>query len=93
MGTRRAFSREFKLEAVKLVKERGVSVAQAARELSLKAEEEMRSLAMAKRCDGCGAPALFGDKDAAARAEAALAHFGTQSPKTLWGRTTQANLP
>ncbi|MDR3396697.1 MAG: transposase, partial [Pandoraea sp.] len=30
MGTRRVFSREFKLEAVKLVKERGVSVAQAA---------------------------------------------------------------
>lgn len=35
MGTRRAFSREFKLEAVKLVKERGVSVAQAARELDV----------------------------------------------------------
>lgn len=31
MGKRRQFSREFKLEAVKLVKERGVSVAQAAR--------------------------------------------------------------
>lgn len=29
MGTRRQFSREFKLEAVKLVKERGVSVVQA----------------------------------------------------------------
>jgi transposase len=35
MGTRRQFSREFKLEAVKLVKERGVSVAQAARELDV----------------------------------------------------------
>ncbi|WP_141118841.1 transposase, partial [Pandoraea sp. PE-S2R-1] len=35
MGTRRVFSREFKLEAVKLVKERGVSVAQAARELDV----------------------------------------------------------
>ncbi len=32
---RRKFSREFKLEAVKLVKERGVSVAQAARDLDL----------------------------------------------------------
>lgn len=32
---RRKFSREFKLEAVKLVKERGVSVAQAARNLDL----------------------------------------------------------
>jgi transposase len=35
MATRRAFTREFKLEAVKLVSERGVSVAQAARDLSL----------------------------------------------------------
>lgn len=34
-GTRRQFSREFKLEAVKLVKERGVSVAQAARDLDV----------------------------------------------------------
>ena len=32
---RRKFSREFKLEAVKLVRERGVSVAQAARYLDL----------------------------------------------------------
>ena len=35
MGTRRQFSREFKLEAVKLVKERGVSAMQAARDLDL----------------------------------------------------------
>ncbi len=35
MGTRRQFSREFKLEAVKLVKERGVSVAQAGRDLDV----------------------------------------------------------
>ena len=35
MATRRQFSREFKLEAVRLVKERGVSVAQAARDLDL----------------------------------------------------------
>ena len=34
MGTRRQFSREFN-EAVKLVKERGVSVAQAARDLDV----------------------------------------------------------
>jgi transposase len=33
--TRRQFSREFKLEAVRLVKERGVSVAQAARDLDV----------------------------------------------------------
>ena len=32
---RRSFTREFKLEAVKLVKERGVSVAQAARDLDV----------------------------------------------------------
>jgi len=33
--TRRKFSREFKIEAVKLVTERGVSVAQACRDLDL----------------------------------------------------------
>ena len=32
---RRKFSREFKLEAVRLVKERGVAVAQAARDLDM----------------------------------------------------------
>ncbi len=32
---RRTFSKEFKLEAVRLVKERGVSVAQAARDLDV----------------------------------------------------------
>jgi len=32
---RRSFTREFKLEAVRLVKERGVSVAQAARDLDV----------------------------------------------------------
>ncbi len=32
---RRIFSREYKLEAVKLVRERGVSVAQAARDLDV----------------------------------------------------------
>ena len=35
MGTRRQFSREYKLEAVKLVKERGVSVPQATRDLDV----------------------------------------------------------
>lgn len=35
MGARRQFSREFKLEAVRLVKERGVSVPQAARDLNV----------------------------------------------------------
>lgn len=32
---RRSFSREFKLEAIKLVRERGVAVAQAARDLDV----------------------------------------------------------
>ena len=35
MANRRVFTREFKLEAVKLVRGRGVSVAQAARDLGL----------------------------------------------------------
>ena len=35
MATRRVFAREFKLEAVKLVRERGVAVAQAARDLDV----------------------------------------------------------
>ena len=35
MGARRTFGREFKLEAIKLVQERGVSVAQAARDLDV----------------------------------------------------------
>ena len=35
MATRREFSREFKLEAVKLVKERGVTAPQAARDLDV----------------------------------------------------------
>ena len=35
MGTRRRFTREFKVEAVKLVTDRGVSVAQAARDLDI----------------------------------------------------------
>ena len=35
MGTRRQFSREFKVEAVNLVKERGVTVSQAARDLNV----------------------------------------------------------
>lgn len=35
MASRRKFSREFKVEAVKLVTERGVSISQAARDLDL----------------------------------------------------------
>ena len=35
MGTRRQFSREFKFEAVRLVKDRGVTLPQAARDLDV----------------------------------------------------------
>lgn len=35
MRTRRVFSREYKLEAMKLVRDRGVAVVQAARDLGL----------------------------------------------------------
>lgn len=35
MATRRVFSREFKVEAVRLVRQRGVAVRQAARELDV----------------------------------------------------------
>jgi transposase len=35
MGQRRKFTREYKLEAVKLIKERGVTVAQASRDLDI----------------------------------------------------------
>jgi transposase len=38
---RRVFSRDFKLEAVKLIKDRGVAVAQAARDLDV-AESVLR---------------------------------------------------
>jgi transposase-like protein len=47
----RSFSREFKLEAVRLVRERGVSVAQAARDLDL----HQNSLRNGPRSSGCAA--------------------------------------
>ena len=37
MGRRRAYTREFKLEAVKLIRDRGVSYAQASRDLGVHA--------------------------------------------------------
>ncbi len=37
MGKRRTFNREFKLEAVRLVRERGMSIAQASRDLDVHA--------------------------------------------------------
>ena len=50
MGTRRVFSREYKLEAVKLVTDRGVAVAQAARDLDLH-ENVLRKWVKAQRAD------------------------------------------
>ena len=44
---RRCFSREFKLEAVRLVRERGVSVAQAARDLDLHQNTQGRAALLA----------------------------------------------
>lgn len=39
---RRKFGREFKFEAVKLIKERGVSVAQASRDIDVAADPPLR---------------------------------------------------
>lgn len=50
MGTRRVFSREYKLEAVKLVRDRGVAVAQAARDLGLH-ENVLRKWVREQRSD------------------------------------------
>ena len=50
MGTRRKFTREFKVEAVKLVVERGVTVAQAARDLDLNVKV-LRLWVKAQRAD------------------------------------------
>lgn len=50
MGTRRRFSREFKVEAVKLVTERRVTVAQAARDLGVHVNV-LRSWVRAHRAD------------------------------------------
>lgn len=50
MGSRRVFSREYKLEAVKLVTERGVAVAQAARDLGVH-ENVLRKWVRAQQAD------------------------------------------
>ena len=50
MGTRRKHTREFKLEAVRLVRERGVTVVQAARDLGVH-ENLLRSWVRAERAD------------------------------------------
>ena len=47
---RRRFSREFKIEAVKLVRERGVSVAQAGRDLGIH-ENVLRKWVKEVGCD------------------------------------------
>ena len=50
MAGRRKHSREFKLEAVKMVRERGVTIAQAARDLDLNVNV-LRSWVKAQRAD------------------------------------------
>ena len=50
MGTRRRYSREFKVEAVRLVVERRVTIAQAARDLKVHANV-LRSWVRAYRAD------------------------------------------
>ncbi|WP_244273826.1 transposase [Stappia indica] len=52
---RRKFSREFKLEAVRLVKERGVSVAEAARDLDVH-ENVLRNWTRELGADGSTLP-------------------------------------
>jgi transposase len=55
MVTRRKFSREFKFEAVKLVKDRGVSVAQAARDLDVHENVLRKWLAAEVQSESAGA--------------------------------------
>ena len=47
---RRKFTREFKVEAVKLIQERGVTVAQAARDLGVHGTVLRRCVREAHRC-------------------------------------------
>jgi transposase len=54
MGQRRTFSREFKLEAVRLVRDRGVSAAQAARDLDIH-ENVLRNWMRQQAADAEGA--------------------------------------
>jgi len=66
MRTRRKFSREFKVEAVKLITERGVTLAQAARDLDVHATL-LRSWVQALRDDPAQAfPGLGQQKPEAA---------------------------
>lgn len=50
MGTRRRYTREFKLEAVKLVRERGVTMMQASRDLGIHVNV-LRAWVRAERVD------------------------------------------
>ena len=49
MRARRKHSREFKIEAVRLVRERGVTMAQAARDLDISVTLPRRSVPRARR--------------------------------------------
>ena len=57
---RRKFTREFKVEAVKLVRERGVTVAQAARDLDVHGTVLRRSLKQAEKGQWMSHDTVFG---------------------------------
>ena len=70
---RKRYAREFKLEAVRLVKERGVSVAQASRDLGVHANvlrEWVRAFAAES---GAGLPGAGSDEAGSARSGAVAA--------------------
>lgn len=67
--TRRKFSREFKIEAVKLVTERSVSVAQACRDLDLAESVLRRWMREASAAPSTAFPASHSDFDQYALAQ------------------------
>jgi len=105
--TRRKFSREFKIEAIRLVTDRGVAVAQAARDLDI-AESVLRlwirelSVAPAAAFPGNGqmrADQAEADEPGAQVAEVARRHEISRSILWTWrkqaraGRLTMSDLP
>ena len=69
---RRKFGREFKIEAVRLIKDRGVSVAQAARDLDVH-ENVLRKWEGVRRRSGAGLSRTGSDEAGAVRDRASAA--------------------
>jgi transposase len=96
MPMRRKFSREFKLEAVRLVRERGVSVAQACRDLDV-AESVlrrwMRELAEAPASAFPGQGQLRAEQAeiAALRKEVARLKAARDLPQKRWPRSSRGS--